>query len=100
MSFSVTSASASGFKLSKTIAIVWLITLISGLGVVYISHHCRLLYNDLALLQQQKHRLEVTWGRYLLEENALASLHRVEFLATRELGMQVPELGKIIMVGP
>jgi cell division protein FtsL len=98
--FRLGSTSIFGFNLPKTIATVWLITLTSGLGVVYNSHHCRLLYNDLALLEQEEHHLEVLWGQYLLEENSLASLHRVESLAASELGMQVPALDQIIMVKP
>ena len=46
-----------GLSLSKIMVVVWLLMLCSGLSVVYVSHQCRLLYSELALLEQQKNCL-------------------------------------------
>jgi cell division protein FtsL len=86
--------------LSRLAVIAWVLVLISGLCVIYNSHICRVLNNELALLEQEKHRLEVEWGQYLLEESSLASLQRVETLAKVELALKVPSLATIIMVRP
>lgn len=74
--------------------------LLSGLSVIFVSHQCRLLYNELAVLEQEKNRLEVAWGQYLLEESSLASLHRVETVARQELAMRAPTLEQIVVVNP
>ena len=85
---------------SKLTAISWALMLLSGLSVVFVSHQCRLLYSELAELEQEKNRLEVAWGQYLLEESSLASLHRVEAVARQELAMQAPTLEQIVVVNP
>jgi|AZII01.1.fsa_nt_gi cell division protein FtsL len=87
-------------RLHGCVFVVWMAVLLSGLGVVYVSHHCRLLYGELAQLQQEKNRLEIARGQNLLEASALASLHRVEKLALGKLDMQVPALDEIIRVKP
>lgn len=89
-----------GLRVSRVIPVVWAITLLTGLAVVYSSHQCRLLYSDVAVLEQEKNRLEVEWGQYLLEESSLASLQRIETLARENLGMQVSTLEHTVMVRP
>jgi len=87
-------------RLSSCLLLSWLAVLLSGLGVVYVSHQCRLLYGELAQLQQQKNRLEIARGQNLLEASAQASLYRVEQLALGKLDMQVPALDEIVRVKP
>ncbi|HAD10293.1 MAG TPA: cell division protein FtsL [Porticoccaceae bacterium] len=84
----------------KLIVFLWLAVLGSALGVVYVTHQSRLLYHELALLEQEKNRLEVDWGRYLLEESSLASMHRVEAAAQKELGLAVPGIEEVVVVKP
>ena len=87
-------------RLSGGLLLTWLAVLLSGLGVVYVSHQCRLLYGELAQLQQEKNRLEIARGQNLLEASVQASLYRVEQLALGKLHMQVPALGEIVRVKP
>ncbi len=84
----------------KFVVFLWLALLGSALAVVYVAHQCRLLYHELALLEQEKNALEVDWGRYLLEESALASMHRLEAVAQKDLALQVPGIEKIVVVKP
>ena len=100
MNQSVPSLASSGLRLSKVATMSWVLMLFSGLCVVFVSHQCRLLYSELALLEQQKNRLEVAWGQFLLEESSLASLHRVEAEARQKLAMQAPALDHIVVVRP
>lgn len=93
-------AERSAGRSPRVIPGLWLLVLISGVAVVYVSHQCRLLYGQLAALEQQKNQLEVEWGQYLLEESTLASLQRIEQLATQELDMQVPVLDDVVVVRP
>ena len=89
-----------GLSLSKTTSGVWLVMMITGLSVVLSSHHCRLLYGELASLEQEKNQLQVAWGQYLLQESSLASLHRIETLARNKLKMHVPSAHQIVVVEP
>jgi len=79
---------------------LWLLVLVSAVAVVVTSHRCRLLYAELARLQQQENHLQVEWGQYLLEQSSWASLNRIEQLAHEELGMQVPEFEDMVVVKP
>jgi cell division protein FtsL len=79
---------------------LWLAVLVSALAVVYTSHLCRLLYSELAQLQQVENNLQVNWGQYLLEQSSLASLTRIEKEALSELGMRVPDIKEVVMVQP
>lgn len=84
----------------KLVVFLWLAVLGSALGVVYVAHQCRLLYHQLASLEQEKNSLEVDWGRYLLEESSLASMQRLEAVAQKDLELQVPGIEKIVVVKP
>lgn len=86
--------------LRRWLLALWLLVLVSATAVVYVSHLCRQLYAELSALQQRENRLQVEWGQYLLEQSTLASLQRVEKIASEELGMRVPEIGEVIMVEP
>jgi cell division protein FtsL len=80
--------------------VLWLAVMLSALAVVYSSHRCRLLYSELAILQQRENNLQVIWGQYLLEQSSLASLSRIEKKALTELGMTVPDIKDVVMVQP
>lgn len=81
-------------------ATLWLVVMVSALGVIYTSHQCRLLYSELAILQQGENNLQVIWGQYLLEQSSLASLSRIEKKAITEQGMRVPDIKDVVMVQP
>ena len=78
--------------------LLWLTVIVSARSVVYVSHLCRQLYNELAKLEQEANALQVEWGRYLLEQSSWASLSRVEQMAISELNMRVPEPSEIVIV--
>lgn len=80
--------------------VVWLAVIISAVSVVYVSHLCRQLYNELSSLEQEANALQVEWGRYLLEQSSWASLSRIEQLAESRLDMRVPGAEEIVVVRP
>lgn len=80
--------------------VLWVLLMVSAVGVVYTSHLCRQLYTQLSRLQQDESNLQVEWGQYLLEQSTWASLTRIEKAATGELGMRVPDFNEVIMVEP
>jgi cell division protein FtsL len=79
---------------------MWLAVILSALSVVYVSHLCRQLHNDLSQLEQEANAFQVEWGRYLLEQSSWASLSRVEQLAKTRLYMRVPGAEEIIVIRP
>lgn len=85
---------------TRALAILWLLVMVSALAVVHVSHQCRQLYSELAVLQRAENNLQVAWGKYLLEQSSLSSLSRIEKKAVSELDMKVPEINEVIMVAP
>ncbi|MFA5631750.1 MAG: cell division protein FtsL [Porticoccaceae bacterium] len=85
---------------NKMLVTLWVTVMLSALTVIYVSHNCRLLFTELAQLQQRENNLQVVWGQYLLEQSSLANLSRIETKAITELGMQVPAIKDVVMVQP
>jgi cell division protein FtsL len=80
------------------VVVSWLGVVSSALTVVYVSHGCRTLYAELAILEQHANELQVEWGQLLLEQSYLASYARIEQLATEQLQMRAPRPSEIVVV--
>lgn len=80
------------------VVVLWLAVLASGLAVVYSTHLSRQLFAELDLLQRETNELHVEWGQFLLEQSTLGAFNRVETVASRRLGMHVPEQEQIVIV--
>ncbi len=74
--------------------------LASAFGVIYSSHACRQLYAELQALEATQWHLQEDYSRLLLEQSTWASHHRVEKVATAELGMLPPGLERLMVVAP
>lgn len=74
------------------------VLLMSSIGVVYSAHENRVLFNDLATLQDQRDGYHREWSQLLLEQSALSSHSRVENRAATNLGMVVPGRHDIVLV--
>ncbi|MFV0275707.1 MAG: cell division protein FtsL [Parahaliea sp.] len=74
--------------------------LVSAFAVIYSSHGCRQLYQELQRLDDDHWFLQEEYSRLLLEESAWASYSRVEKVATGELGMHPPTLQQLKVVAP
>ena len=82
------------------LGVLWLAVLGSAMGVVLVSHLCRQLYSELAVLEQQANEHQVEWGQYLLEQSSWASLSRIEQVARENLGLRAPEEHELRVVRP
>lgn len=71
---------------------------ISAIGVVHTSHESRMRLYALQQLEQERNRLQVEWGRLLLEQSSLVSQGRIEARAMAELGMKQPGSGSVVIV--
>lgn len=79
---------------------VWVLTLTTALAVPYSAHWSRQLLNELAEEMLQREKAQAEWGRLVLEQSTWTAHSRVESIATRQLGMRVPEPGEVILVRP
>ena len=78
--------------------LLWLVVVFSAVAVAYYSHLCRQTYGQLTAMEREANRLQVEYGRYLLEQSAWGSLQRVESMAMERLGMHIPKANKIVIV--
>lgn len=80
------------------VPVMLLLVLASCIALVQTSHKGRRMFSELQDLRRESMQLEEEWGRLLLEQSTWASPDRVQHLAEKELGMQAPDMRKVIMV--
>ena len=86
------------FPHSLKIAVLWVMVVISGLSVAYVSHLCREKYGQLMVMERDANQMQVDYGKYLLEQSAWGSLQRIEVSAIAELNMRSPKPEEIVIV--
>ena len=84
-----------GFWLAFMVLLIG--TTATGLGVVQSTYNSRHL-NALQQLEQNRNRLQVEWGRLLLEQSSLVAQGRVEDTAIAELGMEAPDMKQVVVL--
>jgi cell division protein FtsL len=70
---------------------------LTALGVVYTTFTSRHLLNSLQDLEKQRNRLQVEWSQLLLEQGSLVAQGKVEDTAIAQLGMEVPDMNKVVV---
>lgn len=81
-----------------TIVTLWVATLLSALGVVYVKHRARTVFHQLQQLSLERDELDIEWGRLRLEQSTWATQGRIEQLARSELSMRTPEPKDIVVI--
>lgn len=71
-----------------------------ALALVTSQHRARKLYVELQKEQDVARELEVEWGQLQLEQGTWAMHARIEKIAARALGMEVPSPARIQVLGP
>ena len=80
------------------IALLWIATVVSALGVVATTQVVRRDVNSLETLRREAFQLQVEWGQYLLEQSTWAAYGRVEHAAVSELNMVAPTPEELVMI--
>ncbi|GAB6040201.1 cell division protein FtsL [Endothiovibrio diazotrophicus] len=80
------------------VAILAAASMLTAFGVVYAKHASRKEFIELQGLQAQRNRMNVEWGRLLLEEGAWSSHGRIEKTARERLGMRLPRAEDVVIV--
>ena len=70
---------------------------LTALSVVYTTYTSRHLLNVLQDLEKQRNRLQVEFSQLLLEQSSLVAQGKVEDTAIAELGMEVPDMNKVVV---
>jgi len=71
-----------------------------ALGVVSSQHHARRLFVDLEAEQATTKRLGEEWTQLTLEQSTWATNKRIEGLASRSLGMRLPDPTTTVIITP
>ena len=69
----------------------------TALSIVYTTFTSRHLLNELQDLEKRRNRLQVEFGQLLLEQGSLVAQGKVEDTAIAELGMEVPDMNKVVV---
>jgi cell division protein FtsL len=75
------------------------LALASALGVVYAKHQSRIDFIRLQSLHAERDQMAIEWGRLQLEQSTLAQHARIEEIASRKLGMTLPDRPQLVRMG-
>jgi len=82
-------------NLRAVLVCLLVMNVVTALGVVYSKHHSRMLFKKTRVLSDAIDRARIDWGRLQIEESTLARYGRIEELATKDLGMRMPDHDQI-----
>jgi cell division protein FtsL len=71
-----------------------------ALGVITSQHHARKLFNDLENEQTTGKKLGEEWTQLQLEQSTWATHKRIEGLASKSLGMRMPDATTTVVMTP
>jgi cell division protein FtsL len=63
----------------------------SAIGGVYAKHESRKLFSELQMLNAERDRMEVDWGRLQIEQSTWSTYARVEQVAREKMSMRAPK---------
>jgi cell division protein FtsL len=69
-----------------------------ALGVITSQHHARKLFVDLESEQATGKKLDEEWTQLQLEQGTWATNKRIEALASRSLGMRLPDASTTVVI--
>ena len=85
----------------KTVFLLLVVFVVgSALVVVYAKHESRKLFSELQNLKRGQDRMDVEWGMLQLEQSAWATHGRIEKIARKRLGMQMPSSDEVVIIRP
>lgn len=80
------------------VIILALAVFFTGFGVVFMKNKQRGLFIETQQLASQANKMQMTWGKLLLEQSTFAMQARIERIATDKLNMKMPAAKNIVMV--
>ena len=86
--------------MNRVNALLFAVLLLCALAVVTSQHEARRLFVALQDEQDRGRELEIEFGQLQLEQSTWAMQSRVEQVASKQLGMRVPDVGRVRVVPP
>ncbi len=80
------------------LVVLVLAVLASAIGVIYAKHEGRKQFVQLQALEKQRDQMNVEWGQLQLEQGTWATHSRVERVARKRLGMQMPDAESVVII--
>ena len=68
----------------------------SAMTVIYVKHQSRVLFSDLRQVQKQQDGQIIFWSVLQLQNSTLTTQANVESMASKKLGMVLPEKVQIV----
>ena len=84
--------------MTRVSALLLILVIASALGVITSQHQARKLFNELEGEQAAAKRLGEEWTQLQLEQGTWATNKRVEALASRQLGMRLPDASTTVVI--
>lgn len=82
------------------VGVLLLAVIASCFGVSFAAFETRERYAELQELTRESDQLDGEYEKLLLEQSAWAGYARIDDIARRELGMQIPQGDQIVVVSP
>ncbi len=86
----------SGYRI--TLAILYVLVLLTAIALVYVKHKSRDLFVGLQQAEKLQRTLEKKGVELMLEQSALLSHGKVERVARKKLKMRLPENKQILII--
>jgi cell division protein FtsL len=81
------------------IAVILLVlVMLCAMGVITSQHRARKLFNDLEVGQATAKTLDEEYGRLQIEQGTWATHKRLEAVASKELGMKLPDAASTVVI--
>ena len=87
-------------KARSVTVLLGLLVMMSAVGVIYAKHENRKLFVQLQALEKERDQMNVEWGQLQLEQGTWATSSRVENIARKRLGMEMPKSESVIIIRP
>jgi cell division protein FtsL len=75
------------------------LVMVTALAVINSTHVSRGRLHAMQQLELQRNAIQVEYTRLLLEQSSLVSQGKVEDMAVSELGMETPDMSKVVVLG-
>ena len=85
--------------MARVNALLLLMIIAAALGVITSQHKARKLFNDLEAEQAASKRLGEEYTQLQLEQGTWATNKRVEAIASKQLGMRLPDASNTVIIG-
>ena len=86
--------------MGRLTAMLLVLVILCALGVITSQHQARKLFSELEGEQAAAKKLAEEWTQLQLEQSTWATNKRVEAVASKQLGMRLPDASSTVIVNP